>query len=467
MCSEGTQRAGPVWLVFADLLANRIFFDCGIVDELQRAFPDQLSAVFVLHHKHVEPWRERLDGIPLLEQEQLMPIGVPFGERVMRRLDLELDKRIGFYPLAVRHSLRNGFHSGRWASGHPFPFLDSDRVGPLPRWRMLEPLMARWHFSTRRYVPAVLFERMRRECGAVIVTNPQAHASLPFLTAARRLRLPVAGYIASWDHPVGKGLVSPLLDRYIVQNETMRVDLQRYHGIDPGRVSVTGWPQTDIYHRSRPRRVYGELLRGLGLEADRPVVLFAGNAPNNAPYEGNLVRRLVAWWQQTGARERFSLLLRPHPYDRQVDERFASALGQPGVAVQQANLTDLEDLATLLQHVDCVVANGGTILLEALVNDRPSVCVTFDEGAPMGRRWADLNLAGEHYRKLIESDAFYRAADFQELVLAIDRTLSSPAELRAERRRIVHKVVGEIDGRAAQRVVSAIVETVEGAATTR
>ena len=108
-----------------------------------------------------------------------------------------------------------------------------------------------------------------------------------------------------------------------------------------------------------------------------------------------------------------------------------------------------------------MIANAGTILLEALVNDRPSVCVTFDEGAPPGREWAGLNLTGEHYRKLLESDAFYRAGDFEELVAALEQALRNPAELADERRRVAHDVVGEVDGNAAERVVSAIRDALE------
>ena len=61
--------------------------------------------------------------------------------------------------------------------------------------------------------------------------------------------------------------------------------------------------------------------------------------------------------------------------------------------MQEPSFTDLETLATLLQHGDAVVANAGTILLDALVNDRPAVCVLYDEGAPPGERWAGLNVA--------------------------------------------------------------------------
>ncbi len=449
-------NGGRIWLVFTDLLANRVFFECGIVDRAKAAFPNRLTALFLVHEKHVRPWRERLHGIEVLQGEDVMPTHVLRRERVARRVDFELDKRIGFYPLALRHSLRHGFHRDRLAAGHVFPFLDLSRTGPLPRWRWLESLMTRWHLSSRRHVPAALLERMQDDCRAVVLTNPQAHSSMPLLSAARRLDLPTIGYIASWDHPVGKGIVSPHLDRYIVQNVAMCDDLVRYHGIEPSRVVVTGWPQTDVYHRRQSRDSYRSLLRGLGLADHLPVVLYAGNAPHNAPFEANLVTRLVSWWRGSGANRRFGLLFRPHPHDREVATRYQAVIDEPGAALQRPSFAGLEELALLLQHVDAVVANAGTILLDALVNDRPSVCVTFDEGAPEGQRWADLNLAGAHYRDMVESGAFYRAADFDELVLALDRALADPGELRAQRVRLPAEVVGEVDGRAAERVVSAI-----------
>ncbi len=127
------------------------------------------------------------------------------------------------------------------------------------------------------------------------------------------------------------------------------------------------------------------------------------------------------------------------------------------MAVQEPSYTDLEVLATLLQHVDCVVCNAGTILLDALVNDRPSVCVLYDEGAPAGERHAELNVTGRHYEELIRSEGFVRARAFEEVVAGVERSLADPGELAAERRRLAYEVVGETDGHAADRVVDAIV----------
>ena len=109
--------------------------------------------------------------------------------------------------------------------------------------------------------------------------------------------------------------------------------------------------------------------------------------------------------------------------------------------------------------MDCVVANAGTILLDSLVNDRPTICVLYDEGASPGERHAELNVTGKHYFDLVHSEAFLRARSFDEVVAGIERALADPGELAAERARVAHDVVGEVDGRAAERVVDAIVAT--------
>jgi CDP-glycerol glycerophosphotransferase (TagB/SpsB family) len=128
--------------------------------------------------------------------------------------------------------------------------------------------------------------------------------------------------------------------------------------------------------------------------------------------------------------------------------------------VQEPSYTDLPQLAALLQHGDAVVANAGTILLDALMNDRPAVCVLYDEGAPPGESWAAKNVVGKHYEELAASGAFYRATSFGEVVAGIERALADPGELREQRLRVVREVVGEIDGRAAERVVDAVVDAV-------
>jgi CDP-glycerol:poly(glycerophosphate) glycerophosphotransferase len=444
----------PIWLVLPDPLSARIFFDCRIVERLVDRVGERLEVVFLMDGEASAEWESRLGGLQVTRRKELFPAQVGTLERARRRADRWLDERIGFYPLAIRVNLRHGFHRERMRPGHQNWFLDPTRVGPLPRWDWIERDMFRWHFSSLRHVPSALRERLRQERPALLVSNIQMQVDVPIILAAHRAGLPLVGYVASWDHTVGKGVIWPGMTRYLVQNEVMRSDLGRYHGIDGERVIVTGWPQTDLFHKERPRTAYEELLRSYELDPARPVVLVMGNTPTNAPYEERFVARFVAWWEQ-GQRERFQLLFRPHPRDREWRRRFADGLGRAGAYVQEPSYTDLEVLATLLQHGECLVANAGTILLDSVVNDTPAVCVLYDEGAPPDQAWAAGNVTGEHYRELVESEAFYRAHSFDEVVAGVERALARPDELAVERRRVARAVVGEVDGRAAERVVDA------------
>jgi UDP-N-acetylglucosamine:LPS N-acetylglucosamine transferase len=445
------------WVVLPDLLSVRVFVDTGILRGLHERLDGRLVAVLLVPQDAAAEWAGRLDDIPVLRGDELLaPNGVP--DRAFGRVDAWLDRRIGYHPLAIRLNHRHGFHRERMQPGHPNWMLDTDRDGPLPHWPRVDRAMERWFFGAWRHVPARLLEAMRRECSGLLLSNVQPASAVPFLAAARREEIPVVGHVASWDHTVGKGVISPHCALYIVQNRVMEDDLRRYHGIAPDRVRVTGWPQTDLFHRRRPRSEYEELLRRLGLDPRRPLVLVAGNTPSNAPYEGRFVERIVSWWEEQGGGERLQLLFRPHPRDGQWEERFAAASGREGVVVQEPSYTDLEALATLLQHADAVVCNAGTILLDALVGDRPAVCVLYDEGAPPGESWAAKNVVGEHYQELAASGAFHRAERFEEVVAGVERALAHPGELAAERRRAVERVVGSVDGHAAERVVDAAVE---------
>jgi len=451
---------GRVWLVFPDPLTTRLFVETQLLQRLAQRLGARLLVVFLEPRANASRWADT-DDLRVAYYEDLFPERVRPTERIIRRIDASLERWFGFWPLAIRFNYRHGFHVERMAHGHGNPFLDLDHADPLPRRRWIERAMLRWYFSPRRYVPHALVRRMRDECDAVVVANMQTPSVAPVLNAARRLSVPSIGYVASWDHAVGKGVISKHLGTYVVQNAVMRDDLVGLHGVDPAHVVVTGWPQSDFFHASRASEDFAELARHHSLDPARPIVLVMGNTPTNTPYEPLFFRRLIQWWEETGARERFSLLFRPHPRDNRWEERFAPAMGRRDAAVQPAGEVDLPSLATMLQHGACVVSNAGTILLDALVNDRPAVCVVYDEGAPPGETWAAKNVLGVHYRELMSSTAFYRATSFDEVTDAIERALRRPDELSSERRRVAREVVGELDGLAGRRVVEAIVSRTE------
>ena len=438
----------PVWLVLPDPFSSRLFFDTGIVDRLRRRLEDRLELFLLDTGEQAGAWSERAGTTPVTEAEQLRSGELTVSKKVLRRTDAWLDRRIGFYPLSLRHSLRHGFNRERMRPGHQNWFLDPTLAGPLPRWAILDPAMMRWHYGRLRYVPEPLLERLHRDRPAILLANIQMHAVVPFVVGGRRLGLPLVGHIASWDHTVGKGIVTPHLRRYVVQNDVMRDDLVRYHGIDAERIVVTGWPQTDVFHRRRPRAEYEQVVRELGLDPSRPVVLVMGNTPTNAPFEDRFVERLVHWWQESGATQRFSLLFRPHPRDREWRERFGAALStrwgrRSGAELHRPRDTRRVASARRRRRLEC-----GHDSPRRPRQRPPDGLRAVRRGSPAG---GELGAEERQRRALLrsmESDAFYRAERFDDVVAGIERALSHPDELAAERARAAREVVGEVDGRA-------------------
>ena len=341
--------------------------------------------VFLEPRKQASRWAE-LDGLRVTYYEDLFPEDVAFSERVVRRADAWLERHFGFWPLAIRFNYRHGFHVERMAHGHGNPFLDLDHADPLPRWRWV----GAGHAAVVLLDEAVRAQRAR-EADAGRVRRGRGGESPDAVGGAGAERRAAAGddrpigYVASWDHPVGKGVISSHLDAYIVQNDVMRDDLERYHGVDPARAIVTGWPQSDFFHERRPAEDFEALARRHGLDPSRPVVLVMGNTPTNTPYEPLFFERLLGWWEESGSRRAVLVAVPPASARQEVGAAVRGGDGARGAAVQPAGEADMRSLAVMLQYGACVVSNAGTILLDALVNDRPAVCVLYDEGAPPGR----------------------------------------------------------------------------------
>ncbi len=456
-------------LVLADPFSARIFFSSGIVSRLHRALGRRLETVSADRAFDYRNWTDEAEISGLMVEEDLLESYTPnLWRRVHARIDQYLDTRIGVYPLAIRFNLQHGFHLERMRPGHSNWFLDNSRVGPLPQWDCLYRMMLWWLFSRLRYIDPAISRLFRDGVDVLLLSNLQRPSMYRYLVAARKYNVPVVSYISSWDHLVGKGVVYPYSQRCIVQNGQMKDELIRLHGISAERVTVTGWPQTDVFAQRRSRQDFDSLLKFFNLPADgRPCVLVTGNTETNAPYEPRFLERLVQWWCETGSDQRFSLIFRPHPKDTNWQQRFASLAGIPNLYIQPPSYTDMDVLALMLQHVDCVVTNAGTVLLDSLVNDRPVICVLYDEGAPKNEQYARKNVIGEHYRELVGSGAFYRAESFEEVARAIEQCLAWPDEHAEARRLVAKKVVGVVDGEAAERVVQAMLSEIQMLITVR
>ena len=408
-------------------------------------------------------WAARVPGgVPRAPRRRPLPGASRRRERVRRRVDRWLDERIGYYPLAIRLNLRHGFHRERMRPGTATSCSTRARVGPLPRAAA----------DRARDAPlALLAAALRRERAPPPARGraargrplepPDAVGDAVHRARAAGSGLTSVGYVASWDHTVGKGVISNELDRYVVQNERMRDDLVRYHDVERERIVVTGWPQADVFHERRPRdgvRRAPPRLRARPGAAARPR---DGEHADEHAVRGPLLRaarRLVARvGRATSGSRSSSGRTRATASGGSASPPRSTA---PGAAVQEPSYTDLEVLATLLQHADCVVVERRDDPARR-ARQRParrSVSST-TRAAPPGESWAAKSVIGEHYVDVDASGAFHEARSFDEVVGGDRAVPRAPGELADERRAVTATASSaRSTATSAERVVEAILE---------
>ena len=211
----------PVWLVLPDPFSSRLFFDTGIVDRLREALGDGLEVFLLDTGEQAGAWQERAKGIRSTTAADLLEQSLPLPGKIARRVDEWLDRKIGFYPLSLRHSLRHGFNRERLRAGAPELVSRSRARRPAAALGVsrsgADALALRTAAACRRRRSSNAFGASGPRSS---LANIQMHAVVPFIVGGLRLGLPLVGHVASWDHTVGKGIVSPGLRRYVVQNES-------------------------------------------------------------------------------------------------------------------------------------------------------------------------------------------------------------------------------------------------------
>jgi hypothetical protein len=455
-------------LLLTDSLSTRVFFSSGIVQRVWLYTNGTMDIVALYDIDSVFSYRQWLDDsckdLKVISSKEYLGISSANPKDfVCRQLDKVLDKYFGFFPLAVRFCVLHKYHLERLKKKHPNSFLNLSLAFPLPRSEILFTLLKKWFFSKYRFVPQNVRNALLTQVSVIITSNLQTVALQNYLNGAYQHRIPVIGHIGSWDHPVGKGVIFPYCKNYIVHNMYMYEKLVEQHDIKPENITISGWPQMDPFAIKRSISDFESLLQSYGLDPGLPCILIAGNSEGNAPYEPAFVERFVGWWINEDRKKQYSLIFRPHPRDiikENWKKRFGFLLGKKNIYVQSANYADIDVLSLLLQHVRCVITNAGTILLDSLVNDRPVVCVLYDEGGPADCRFAKNNVVGDHYKSLLKSGAFTLAYSFEDVLLGVGDAIMRPERLKEDRKKIANEIAGVVDGKSGERVANIIIKAI-------
>ena len=324
--------------------------------------------------------------------------------------------------------------------------------------------------SRASHVPA--FERFLREekPDAVFCGHQKALRAVPAMLAARRLGIPTATFIYSWDN-LPKGRMPVSADRYFVWSAFMRDELVRlYPDVSPDRVRIVGTPQFESYHDASLIEPREKFLRGLGLEPGRPVVCFSGDDELTSPHDPVYLEDLAEAMQLVPAAERPQILFRRSPVDR--SGRYAAVLAKhPEITVSDPlwrshsdgewsqivpTRDDVALLVNVVCHSDLVINVGSTMAMDFAAFDKPAIFIAYDPPA-RDAHWSIENIYRlPHFKTTHELQPVHWARSRAEIGPVVMHALKHPEEKSVERLRWLHLHVAQPMDHASQRLSDAL-----------
>jgi FkbM family methyltransferase len=241
---------------------------------------------------------------------------------------------------------------------------------------------------------AALFDEfLRSESPDFVLISPLVHfgsAQADVAASARRLGIPVWMLLFSWDNLSTKGCMHVEPDLMFVWNEQQRKEAGELHRFPPSRVVVVGAPRFDRFFALRAALTREQFHEPLGLDPERPTLLYLCSSLLIAPRELEFVREWLAALRShpSDALRSANVVVRPHPdvdllpagasFERlrwpqsaRLDAHSARPFGDPRAVVLRTSFKDPNGLFESLVHSTAVVGLNTTAELEAGIVGRP------------------------------------------------------------------------------------------------
>ncbi|MCE9582267.1 MAG: hypothetical protein K8T20_07225 [Planctomycetes bacterium] len=347
-------------------------------------------------------------------------------------------------------------------AGHPFKqaYYGAVRVagGVLPPLYGAVKKAERFIRADRRW--GGIFRKWKPD--AVITTPLFDWSDVPILKWAKKLGIPSASIVASWDNVSTKGAIAVRPDALTVWNEDMRHEAVETHGYRAERVAVTGVPPFDHW-ATGARMPREQFLAKYNLDPAKKVIMYMTAAARILPNEHEVVAHLIEASKGGAFGEFVPIFVRIHPRENRPE--WQRLMNIPGVIIEKpphstgtdwdANLADLEHLRNTLNAGDVSMNVVSTVTVEACIADRPVFNIGYDgDRTPPEKDSARRHYKFTHYKRVPEC-GIPVAWSRQDMIDLVKGYLANPDKDRDARARVVKRLCGTVGG-AAERAGKAL-----------
>jgi len=307
-----------------------------------------------------------------------------------------------------------------------------------------------------------LFEKYHPDL--VVIHSVYELTAVPVARVAKRKNVPSLGIVISWDNLTNKADIYARCGKLAVWNDVMRQQAVKYHQYRPEEVAVIGTTQFDAYmvldNEIETKERFFERKK---LNADKKLIVYTTSPERIGGKTEVEAMRLIYDKMCAGGQAAVQMLVRV--YTKDSIDRYGRLSGLPGLVLddprdifkgqvlsyKEQDKRFVLDLAAAMKYADVVVNLDSTITLDAAIFDVPVVNLAFGKL----KFWSETS----HYRHLVETGGARLAFDAGQLVSQISAYLGDRSTDRENRKRLVEKLCGPIDGRRTRELAEYILDS--------
>ena len=310
----------------------------------------------------------------------------------------------------------------------------------------------------------------------LICTYPSNLQESIFLNEAKALKIKTVIHLLSWDNISCKGHFSSIGDYFISWGKIMSDEFVEYYQFNKERIYETGVAHFDKHRNVVSKEKIDQYVGALGIDVNRPYLLFGMSSPYFAPYEIEIVEYIADKIKKGEYGKGVQFVVRPHPQNVQGNMADLSWLPRieklkgENVSVDMPLLEtssmawnmkqdDIIKLVNLVAGSYIVLNSCSTFSIDGLLHERPVIVTAFDSKQNLNWQLSVKRVMEYvHYKKLVDTGGVRKVSSYQELDDMIKHYLDNENLNLAERRNAKILECGENDGKASLRISEAIID---------
>ena len=286
--------------------------------------------------------------------------------------------------------------------------------------------------------------------------------------------IPTSVFLFSWDNLTSRGRIFPKYDKYFVWTTDIKNQLISLYNskIFENQVIVTGTPQFDFHFQKKHKWTREKLYEELGLDANRPFILYSTGMASDFPFEHKIIEGLISYIKNHKNILKPQLVVRTYikgnsdqvinlskAYKNDNDIIFPTIFWDKKYIMPEKK--DIRIYSNILRYCILGINTASTVSLELMMFRKPVVNIGFEPPGSNLDSWTrySRHIDYEHYLPVVKGKGVKVARSMKEMISLIDECLNNRDAMIQYQEKFLKKMFNNaVDDKASKRIANALLK---------